>query len=105
MRRPKERGSVIQFSGKIYVFAGVRRDPGESGLIKPSTTTATTTGKMSVLPFLPLSFPERLTAEARQDAENRSKAQHPQGHERKWNENDSADDFPLGKTPARDQGI
>ena len=43
MRRPKLMGSVAQFSGKRWVFAGERSDPGVSGLINPSTKTARTT--------------------------------------------------------------
>ena len=43
MSRPKEIGRVSQFDGNRYVCAGSRRDPGVSGLMKPSMKTMRTT--------------------------------------------------------------
>ena len=43
MSNPNERGNVSQLAGKRYVSAGVRREPGASGLMKPSTKMMSTT--------------------------------------------------------------
>jgi len=43
MSKPNERGSVSQFAGKRYVSAGIRSEPGASGLMKPSTNMMSTT--------------------------------------------------------------
>lgn len=43
--RPKLKGRVAQFSGKRNVLAGCCREPGASGLIKPSTQMRITTAE------------------------------------------------------------
>jgi hypothetical protein len=50
MRRPKESGRVPQFVGKRCCGAGERREPGESGLIRPSMKTAATIRKQDMMP-------------------------------------------------------
>jgi hypothetical protein len=49
MRRPKERGMVSQFDGKRYWVAGWRIEPGESGLMRPSTQTAMVTERKDLV--------------------------------------------------------
>src|SRR5690242_7817870 len=50
MRRPKERGIVIQFSGNKYWVMGWRIDPGASALSRPSTHTAIVIPKQDMTP-------------------------------------------------------
>ncbi len=50
MRIPNDNGNVSQFAGNMYVTAGSRKDPGESGLINPSINMMRTTVYELALP-------------------------------------------------------